>query len=44
MLLGMALSDLLTLTPFGLYCPEADFYIDPVRAVPRAARPASGIS
>jgi putative mRNA 3-end processing factor len=36
MLQGMALSELLTLTPCGLYCPEADFYIDPVRAVPRA--------
>lgn len=32
----MALSDFLTLTPVGLYCPQADVYIDPVRAVPRA--------
>ncbi len=32
----MALSDLLTLTPAGLYCPQADVYIDPVRSVPRA--------
>lgn len=28
--------DLLTLRPEGLYCPWGDFYIDPVRAVPRA--------
>ena len=32
----MAISDVLTLTPVGLYCPQADVYIDPVRAVPRA--------
>ncbi len=32
----MALSDLLTLTPAGLYCAAADVHIDPVRAVPRA--------
>ena len=32
----MALSDFLTLTPAGLYCPQADVHIDPVRAVPRA--------
>ncbi|MDB5510368.1 MAG: putative mRNA 3-end processing factor [Hyphomicrobiales bacterium] len=32
----MSLSDLLTLTPAGLYCPEADVHIDPVRPVPRA--------
>lgn len=29
-------SDLLTPTPAGLYCPVADIYVDPVRAVPRA--------
>jgi len=29
-------SDLLTPTPAGLFCPPADVYIDPVRAVPRA--------
>ncbi|MEM1264898.1 MAG: ligase-associated DNA damage response exonuclease [Pseudomonadota bacterium] len=28
--------DLLHPTPAGLYCPPGDFYIDPVRAVPRA--------
>lgn len=28
--------DLLRPTPKGLYCPVGDFYIDPVRAVPRA--------
>ncbi len=27
---------LLTVTQAGLYCPEGDFYIDPMRAVPRA--------
>lgn len=27
---------LLTPTPAGLYCPAGDFYIDPVRATPRA--------
>ena len=32
----MAATDLLTLTPAGLYCPPGDFYVDPVRAVPRA--------
>lgn len=32
----MALSELLTLTPAGLYCPRADAHIDPVRPVPRA--------
>ena len=32
----MSLSDLLTLTPAGLYCPSADVHIDPVRPVPRA--------
>ena len=30
------MSDLLTLTPDGLYCPDADVHIDPVRPVPRA--------
>lgn len=29
-------SDVLSLTPAGLYCPGGDFYIDPVRPVPRA--------
>ena len=29
-------SPLLTLTPSGLYCPAGDFYIDPVKPVPRA--------
>ncbi|MBS7705549.1 ligase-associated DNA damage response exonuclease [Chelatococcus asaccharovorans] len=29
-------TDLLTLTPAGLYCPPGDFYIDPLRPVPRA--------
>ncbi|MEL6979606.1 MAG: ligase-associated DNA damage response exonuclease [Pseudomonadota bacterium] len=29
-------ADLLRLEPAGLYCPLGDFYIDPVRAVPRA--------
>jgi putative mRNA 3-end processing factor len=28
--------DILTLRPQGLYCPVGDFFIDPVRAVPRA--------
>ena len=28
--------DLLRPTPAGLYCPPGDFYIDPVRPVPRA--------
>ena len=32
----MALSDFLTLTPVGLYCPVADVHLDPVRPVPRA--------
>ncbi len=32
----MAARDLLTNTPAGLYCPEGDFHVDPVRAVPRA--------
>jgi len=32
----MDLSDLLQTTPAGLYCPAADLYIDPVRAVSRA--------
>ena len=29
-------TDLLTITPAGLYCPPGDFHIDPVRPVPRA--------
>lgn len=29
-------SPLLTLTPSGLYCPDADVYLDPWRPVPRA--------
>ena len=29
-------SDLLTLTPQGLYCPAGDFHVDPIRPVPRA--------
>ena len=29
-------TDLLTLTPQGLYCPPGDFHIDPVRPVSRA--------
>ena len=29
-------SDLLTMTPSGLYCPQADAHIDPVRPVRRA--------
>ena len=29
-------TDLLTITPQGLYCPPGDFHIDPVRPVPRA--------
>ena len=28
--------DLLRPTPAGLYCPRGDFYVDPVRPVPRA--------
>jgi putative mRNA 3-end processing factor len=32
----MAASDLLIQTPAGLYCPTGDFFIDPVRASPRA--------
>lgn len=32
----MSLSDLLTQTAAGLYCPQADVHIDPVRPVPRA--------
>jgi putative mRNA 3-end processing factor len=32
----MAGSDILSLTPQGLYCPAGDFHIDPVRPVPRA--------
>ncbi len=29
-------TELLTVTPQGLYCPPADLWIDPVRPVPRA--------
>jgi putative mRNA 3-end processing factor len=29
-------TDILTLTPQGLYCPRGDFHIDPLRPVPRA--------
>ena len=32
----MPAHDVLTQTPAGLYCPAGDFYIDPVRACPRA--------
>ncbi len=32
----MRAADILTLTPAGLYCTAGDFYIDPLRAVPRA--------
>jgi len=32
----MDLSQLLQTTPAGLYCPAADLYVDPTRAVPRA--------
>lgn len=32
----MRAAHLLTLRPEGLYCPEGDFYIDPVRPVDRA--------
>jgi putative mRNA 3-end processing factor len=32
----MRAGDLLSLTPAGLYCTAGDFYIDPLRAVPRA--------
>ena len=32
----MTPTDLLTLTPQGLYCPPGDFHIDPMRPVPRA--------
>src|ERR1700710_2903785 len=32
----MAASDVLTLSPAGLYCPAGDFHIDPTRPVPRA--------
>ena len=32
----MAAHDVLTQTPGGLYCPEGDFFIDPLRASPRA--------
>lgn len=33
---SMAAHDILTQTPAGLYCQAGDFYIDPVRASPRA--------
>jgi len=32
----MPAQDVLTQTPAGLYCPAGDFFIDPVRASPRA--------
>ncbi|MEO1724586.1 MAG: ligase-associated DNA damage response exonuclease [Pseudomonadota bacterium] len=32
----MQARDLLTMTEQGLYCPQGDFHIDPVRPVPRA--------
>ncbi|WP_349368628.1 ligase-associated DNA damage response exonuclease [Salinarimonas sp.] len=32
----MRATDILTLTPQGLYCPLGDFHVDPVRPVPRA--------
>ena len=32
----MKATDLLTLTPQGLYCPQGDFHIDPQRPVARA--------
>ena len=32
----MAATDVLTLTPAGLYCVPGDFHIDPTRKVPRA--------
>ncbi|WP_131118949.1 ligase-associated DNA damage response exonuclease [Lichenihabitans psoromatis] len=32
----MSASDVLTLTPAGLYCPAGDFFVDPVRPVERA--------
>jgi putative mRNA 3-end processing factor len=32
----MPAHDILTPTPAGLYCPGGDFFIDPVRAIPRA--------
>ncbi len=32
----MSASQILTQTPLGLYCPGGDFYVDPMRAVPRA--------
>ena len=32
----MSASQILSLTPLGLYCPGGDFYIDPMRPVPRA--------
>jgi len=36
MLTAMAASDVLSLTPAGLYCRAGDFHIDPLRAVDRA--------
>ncbi len=32
----MSASQILTLTPLGLYCPGGDFYVDPLRPVGRA--------
>ena len=36
MLIAMVVSDILSLTPAGLYCRAGDFHIDPLRAVERA--------
>ena len=32
----MSAKDILTQTPLGLHCPGGDFYLDPMRPVPRA--------
>ncbi len=32
----MTANDVLSYTPAGLYCPAGDFFVDPVRPVPRA--------
>ncbi|MFN3687400.1 ligase-associated DNA damage response exonuclease [Salinarimonas sp.] len=32
----LSATDILTLTPEGLYCPLGDFHVDPLRPVPRA--------
>jgi putative mRNA 3-end processing factor len=34
--LEMVMSELLEVTPSGLYCPQGDFHVDPWRRVPRA--------